>query len=40
LLSSNDFDGQSSSPLDSEAGGALNRITDLLRAYNSGTLCR
>jgi hypothetical protein len=40
LLSSNDFDGQSSSPLDSEAGGALNRITDLLSAYNSGILCR
>jgi hypothetical protein len=40
LLSTSNFDGLSSSPLDTEAGGALNRITDLLSAYNSGILCR
>jgi hypothetical protein len=40
LLSSNNFDGQSASPLDAEADGALFRITELLALYNAGTLCR
>ncbi len=39
LLAAAKFDGDSTSPLDAEAGGAVPRLIDLLRAYNAGELC-
>jgi hypothetical protein len=40
LLSTAKFDGVSTSPLDAEAGGAVPRLVELLKAYNAGELCR
>lgn len=40
VLSSANFEGVSTSPLDAEAGGALPRLVGLLALYNSGELCR
>ena len=40
VLSSANFDGESATPLDAEAGGALPQLVDLLTAYNLGELCR
>lgn len=39
VLSTTNFDGVSTTPLDTEAGGALPRLVDLLAAYNVGSLC-
>lgn len=40
LLSTANFDGVSTSPLDAEAGGAAPQLIDLLGSYNAGELCR
>jgi hypothetical protein len=39
LLSTANFDGDTTSPLDAEAGSAMPRLVELLESYNSGDLC-